>query len=299
MLQLVVAGTPMVAFFAATSITHQRWTPVPSRMPRRNHTIEFRQVVAAAKKAFEFQQLEARLVAASRRLEERQGLELWSTPEGDFWTPPGTNLAYVLAEQVCEVYGRGPYGVQEGDVVLDCGANVGVFTRTALRRGARLVIAIEPVPANCECLRRTFQGDIERGSVVVCPKGVWNERTELAMYLYKNSVLDSFVMDDRPEEGRHSEQLRLPLTTIDELVPELGLDRVDYIKMDVEGAEAKALQGAAATLRRWKPRLSIATENLPDDPYVLPGIVKRIEPSYHAVCGPCTKIDTDLRAEVK
>ncbi len=267
-------------------------------MRRRNPTIEFRQVVAAAKEAIEFRQVEARLIASSRRREERGGLEHWDTPEGDFWIPPGTNLAYVLAEQVREVYGRGTYGVQSGDVVLDCGANVGVFTRTALSRGARLIVAVEPVPANCECLRRTFQSEIACGSVVVCQVGLWNQSTEMTMYLYRNSVLDSFVMEERPEEGRHSAQLRLPVTTIDELVRELGLDRVDFIKMDIEGAEAKAIEGAAATLRRWKPRLSIATENLPDDPWVLPTIVKRIEPSYRAECGPRSIRENELRAEV-
>jgi FkbM family methyltransferase len=46
--------------------------------------------------------------------------------------------------------------VRAGDVVLDCGAGIGLFARQALKRGARTVIAIEPVPENLECLRRNL-----------------------------------------------------------------------------------------------------------------------------------------------
>src|SRR5260370_17207178 len=42
----------------------------------------------------------------------------------------------------------------------------------------------------------------------------------------------------------------LPLTTIDKIVSELALDRVDFIKMDIEGAEPNALRGARSEERR-------------------------------------------------
>jgi hypothetical protein len=47
-------------------------------------------------------------------------------------------------------------------------------------------------------------------------------------------------------------------TSIDATVDALGLDRVDMIKMDIEGAELAALFGAALTLRRWRPKLALA-----------------------------------------
>ena len=52
--------------------------------------------------------------------------------------------------------------------------------------------------------------------------------------------------------------MTVPLTTIDKIVNELGLERVDFIKMDIEGAEVAALTGARETLRRFRPRLAIA-----------------------------------------
>src|SRR5271169_1384476 len=79
----------------------------------------------------------------------------WETPMGRYWVPARNDdtLVLNLAEQATKVYGDGRDGVQPGDVVLDCGANVGVFTHEALADGARLVVAIEPAPENVECLR--------------------------------------------------------------------------------------------------------------------------------------------------
>ena len=101
------------------------------------------------------------------------GFELIEAGEHRFWIPPGnrTGLAEMLGEQERDVYGAGR-GVRRGDVVLDCGANVGVFTRRALDDGARLVVAIEPAPDNIECLRRNFAQEVASGKVIIYPEGI-------------------------------------------------------------------------------------------------------------------------------
>jgi FkbM family methyltransferase len=58
--------------------------------------------------------------------------------------------------------------------------------------------------------------------------------------------------------------------TIDSFVKEIGLKQVDFIKMDIEGAEWKVLRGAEETLRRYRPRLAIALYHRPDDFLVIP-----------------------------
>ena len=136
---------------------------------------------------------------------------------------------------------RGENFVRPGDVVLDCGANIGVFVREALDAGAKTVVAIEPAPENIECLRRNFKSDIDAGRVIVYPKGVWDKDDFLTLHVDDhNSAADSFVIN--PKDSHESDQ-KLPLTTIDKLVAELNLQSVDFIKMDIEGAEVKALKG--------------------------------------------------------
>ena len=178
-----------------------------------------------------------------------------------------------------------------GDIVLDCGANVGVYTRNALDRGASRVIAIELEPRVLECLRRSFAGEIAEGRVVVYPKGVWNTDAELQLSEGDGwaSTASSVVLD------RGGAGPKVPLTTIDKLVAELGLPRVDFIEMDIEGAEMEALEGAVETIRRYHPRLAISTEHRITDPDRIPALVRRLWPDYRAECGPCDNIDGHIQ----
>jgi hypothetical protein len=117
---------------------------------------------------------EVELVAHSRILRTDGNLNLWRTPRGDWWLPRGSDAPVLgfLAQQQSKIYGEGIWGVQKGDVVLDAGANIGVYTREALDEGASLVIAIEPGPENVECLRRNLKREIEDKRVVVAAHGI-------------------------------------------------------------------------------------------------------------------------------
>ena len=53
----------------------------------------------------------------------------------------------------------------------------------------------------------------------------------------------------------------VPLTTVDAFVAERGLDRLDFIKVDVEGWEGRVLQGAARAIERWHPALLLELQN--------------------------------------
>lgn len=230
----------------------------------------------------------AEFKAASRRVkrDEAAGVDLWQTPNGEVWTPAGEEsdeLFYDMAEQKRGIYSTAGHGVKPGDVVLDCGANVGLYARTALAEGASKVVAIEPVPANVECLRRNLAKEIAAGKVVVVAKGVWDKEDWLEMSISKsNWAKHSFVRG----EGEDA-KVKLPLTTIDRLASELGLAKVDYIKMDIEGAERNALAGAQATLRRDHPRMALCVYHLSDDPKVLPQRARTGWAGYRIFSGTC------------
>lgn len=229
--------------------------------------------------------------------DDAAGLHQWDTTMGRYWVPARNDetLTDNLAEQATSVYGDGKDGVQPGDIVLDCGANVGVFTHEALSRGARLVIAIEPAPENVECLRRNFEFDIAKKQVIVVPKGVWNRDDILTLRVdagssARNSFVGSF--------GPSMQQVNVPLTTIDELLADLNLDRADFIKLDVEGAEKQALAGAKSTIAKFHPRLAIAMEHLEDDPVRIPPIVFAEWAGYRLTCGDCIDEITYVRPDV-
>jgi FkbM family methyltransferase len=246
---------------------------------------------------FHFNETAQRIGAASRLIQrDPLGLDLVETPLGRYWTVKNDRfLNFTLAEEAIDIYGQREEGPRKGDVVLDCGANIGVFTRKALAAGARLVVAIEPTPLTLVALRRNFEREIAEGRVVVVPKGVWNrvDTLELATEGEGNSVGNSLVL------GRDlTNKIKVPLTTIDLLAAELHLDRVDFIKMDIEGAEKQALSGATETIRRFRPRMAIASEHLPDDFTAIPQTVKGIWSGYEVTPSSCKDDFSTVQPEV-
>jgi hypothetical protein len=130
-------------------------------------------------------------------------IQQFSTGGRDYWikrtgeTKDGKELlSYLLSEHGWMASVNGADHVKKDDIVLDCGAHVGVFTDTALQRGASKVVAIEPDPTNLECLCRNFQSEITSGRVIVAPKGVWNRDQIITLYIgAANSGQNSMLLD--------------------------------------------------------------------------------------------------------
>ena len=227
------------------------------------------------------ERLSAEMRQQSRKLETSDGYELWETPDGPYWIPSRPlspdSLFEMLAEEAMRVYSHPACGVRQGDVVIDGGSNVGTFVRAALTAGASQVMACEPSPQNLECLHRNFTAEAARSQVVLVPKGLWNSTTTLRMSIGNSPAGDSFMREDR-------NGIDLPVTTIDALVAELHLARVDFIKMDIEGAERHALEGGKGTLALHHPRMAISAYHLPDDPDAIAGTVSKAFPGYTFDC---------------
>lgn len=278
------------------------WQHEPIRLSKlwitgQNKGCPFERSLRSAEAMRENAAIKDRILAASKQLEkDPAGFHLWQTPKGRFWVTKGSDwdLPWNLAEMERNIYGMDGHGVRQGDVVLDCGANVGVFVRQSLERGAKKVIAIEIAPDNIECLRRNFVKEVQEGRVVIYPKGVWNKDEMLTLNLPENEAAASVVM--KPETAQQGPQV--PLTTIDKLVAELQLERVDFVKMDIEGAEVKALEGARETLKRWHPRMALAAYHQPTDPVEIPKMARAAVPDYKVACGPCADAGTFIRPDV-
>lgn len=227
------------------------------------------------------------IAGAARLIQKDGGYNLWETPRGRWWIPAGSDkfLPALLAQQQSKIYGSGSSGVQNGDVVLDCGSHIGVYTREALDSGARLVVAIEPAPGNLECFRRNMSREIADGRVIVCPKGVWDKEDMLVLNEDpNNTAADSFVV-----QAEHNVAVpKIALTTIDLLVTELKLPKVDMIKMDIKGATQRALTGGRQTLAANKPRLAISTEETVDNPKDIASFIESMRLGYRVECGTCS-----------
>jgi|WetSurSiteA1Bulk_404760.scaffolds.fasta_scaffold10711_3 FkbM family methyltransferase len=211
--------------------------------------------------------------------EDRQSaLELWDTLLGRLWIPkPGSFVIKHLEweQAIQKVYDHPTVHITNGDVVIDCGAHIGGFTRIALLAGASLVIAIEPEKSNVAAFRRNFAEALKNGKVVLVEKGVWDSSGRLPLHL--SSVGDSHSVAIAQDSGKDQ---TIELTTIDTLVGDLKLPRVDFIKIDIEGAEKNALLGAKQTLKRSRPRLAVSSYHKKGDPAEICSTVWTLQPSY-------------------
>lgn len=221
--------------------------------------------------------------------------QLYATPFGYLWAreADAREMEIVIRElspESTHSYERDAVFIRHGDVVIDAGANIGAFTRIALLRGARKVIAFEPQPAVIACYRRTFAAELASRQVILLEKGVWEQSGTLE---FENDGLNFHAhglgLHGLPPERKNA--THLPATTIDETIEGLGVDRVDFIKvdfikMDIEGSERYALKGARRTIAKHKPNMAITVYHRIDDPQVIPAVVVDIRPDYAVVPGP-------------
>jgi FkbM family methyltransferase len=202
---------------------------------------------------------------------------LWQTPLGKFWgtEKDGRELDLLTLEQaVGDIYEQGPVAVRDSDVVVDVGAHLGTFTRIALQRGARLVVAVEPNPVNAACFERTFEEEIANGRVRLVQAAAWHSHGSLEFELGNASQTGHVA------GAQHGSAITVRAVTLDDMIDELKLDRVDFIKMDIEGAERHALAGARRLLATRKPRLAICIYHAPDDPVAVPQVVREANGTY-------------------
>ena len=167
--------------------------------------------------------------------------------------------------------------VEPGDVVIEAGAWVGNFTRHALARQAKLVVAIEPAPMNAECFRRNFEAELAEGRVELVEAAAWSSAGELEMQKAgPNNPHSSNEGYNVVENG----EITVRAVTIDEIVRDLELERVDVMNLDIEGAERHALSGARETIRKFAPQIVVCIHHLDDDEEAILALMREIRPEY-------------------
>lgn len=142
--------------------------------------------------------------------------------------------------------------VGPGDVFVDVGANVGLFTVKAARLTgpAGRVVAVEPGTEAAARLRHNIALNAF-GHVQVVQKAIADQvGTATLHHIPTGNDPQAFSL---LSDGSDVAAETVETTTLDHLVADCGLPRVDCIKIDVEGAEPLVIAGAAETLQRFHP----------------------------------------------
>jgi FkbM family methyltransferase len=150
--------------------------------------------------------------------------------------------------------------VSEGEIVIEGGTFWGIFTKTlALQVGpSGHVLAFEPDSISYSRTMRNLKLHGELDHVEVIAKGLWSCQAEIEFC--ERGALGSSAFWDGPG-GR---KVVIQTTTLDREVFDRRLPQVNYIKMNIEGAEIHALHGAEEVIRRFKPHIAISTDHYLD-----------------------------------
>ena len=144
---------------------------------------------------------------------------------------------------------RAGVGVGVGGVVVDGGGCWGdtalYFAQTAAR-----VYCFECMPANIDILQKNLDlNPALSAKINVVQKALWSRSAE-------ELIFEDIGPGSRAAAGARG--VKVVTQNIDDFVATKPLDRIDFIKMDIEGAELHALIGAERTVRRFRPKLAIS-----------------------------------------
>lgn len=179
--------------------------------------------------------------------------------------PIKNNLRYFLAfnefvpsfiSELLPVKGYGlHYKLKGGDIVVDAGAYPGDYTLFAGKKVGRggKIICFEPGSKNRKVLKKNI-AYAKLKNVIIIPKGLWSENTFLKI---KEDELSSSVLTNNG-------QTKIEVVKLDDELEKLGVNKIDFLKMDIEGAEIEAIKGCKETLRNNNVKIAIASYHIID-----------------------------------
>ncbi|MBW4551826.1 MAG: FkbM family methyltransferase [Aphanocapsa sp. GSE-SYN-MK-11-07L] len=144
--------------------------------------------------------------------------------------------------------------VQPGMVVIDVGANAGIYSfSTAARVGETgRVVAVEPFPQCVDLLIQTCQQN--QFTWVDIYAGAASDREgQIYLSLHQASELNEVVAEASTEDLAAGKVQAVPCATLDSLCDRYNLQRVDLLKIDAEGHELQVLQGSLQILKEFAP----------------------------------------------
>lgn len=163
-----------------------------------------------------------------------------------------------------EIRARWERLIEEGETIFDVGANIGVTVQrfAALTNGLCAIHAFEPVPRNVELLRRNVATFDDRVHVVQVAVGDSNGRVVIDDN-ERHGALSRLRVTSAVQGVEHAfwqqfSPIEVDMVTLDQYCTAHPEAAPSFVKIDVEGAGGGVLRGAAETLRRHLPTVSVS-----------------------------------------
>jgi FkbM family methyltransferase len=153
-------------------------------------------------------------------------------------------------------------------VVIDIGANVGIFSMWVARHAAHAnVYAFEPMSENCEAMRGNLHGWSHH--VRLCQAAVGRRSGHGQMARRPDRTLDHRLLESSTAATDHEE---VEVLTLAQAVDVASAPAIDFLKMDIEGGEVDALEGADRSLLSRIRRVALEFHD-----NIRPGALSRVK----------------------
>jgi FkbM family methyltransferase len=179
-----------------------------------------------------------------------------------YFMSEGVAIDYLIEQYAYKLNGNEIVAVEKDDVILDIGACWGdTALYFAHKTGCKgKVYSFEFIPDNIKLfnINKSFNPNLA-DQIELVERPVSNI-TGNTIY-YKDQGPGSKI-EIHPFEGQTGTTTTI---TVDDLIKQYNINKVDFIKMDIEGAEPFALEGAIETIKKFRPKLAIAIYHSMDD----------------------------------
>jgi len=148
--------------------------------------------------------------------------------------------------------------IRKGDTIIDIGANLGYYTRIFARATGSegIVWAVEPVPLYREILKKNLNGI---SNIIILPYALGDKESVEYMGIpgdqpYRHGLTRIIKHEEEDDNTGLRVEVKTPLTLFG------NLDKVDYIKCDIEGYENRVIPGFIEIIKRDRPIIQIELE---------------------------------------
>ncbi|MEP6260744.1 MAG: FkbM family methyltransferase [Gillisia sp.] len=150
------------------------------------------------------------------------------------------------------------YDVAKGDIVIDAGANEGILTLIYSQKvsSSGKVFAFEPDKINLLAFKENLNLNENTSNISLEKKGLWEKSSIIEFYETGTVGSSVFYQDEK------SVKKNISVLSIDDFVDSENINKLDFIKMDIEGAEIETLKGARNTIKSLKPNFAIASYHI-------------------------------------
>ena len=172
----------------------------------------------------------------------------------------------------------------EQEVFVDAGGCDGESSLNFIKWANEKYKHIYLFEANSTLSEKCCKNLEQQHNCTIIGKGLWNEQTTLTFrespydQEYNINLQEHNAFDKEHENLDNWTERTIDVVRMDDVILD---ERVTFIKMDIEGSEVPAIQGAERIIRTYKPKMAVCVYHKQDDLWAIPSLLLKLRPDYH------------------